>query len=59
MWTTNAHLHDLSIWNGDDCITVKSGSSNILIENLHCRGSHGITIGSVGGTCVSWYKTLC
>eukprot|EP00041_Stephanoeca_diplocostata_P014709 m.276836 g.276836 ORF g.276836 m.276836 type:complete len:475 (+) comp19770_c0_seq26:121-1545(+) len=52
MWTTNAHLHDLSIWNGDDCITVKSGSSNILIENLHCRGSHGITIGSV------WYDDV-
>ena len=52
MWSTNVHLHDLDITNGDDCITIKSGSSNILAERLRCDGSHGLTIGSV------WYDDI-
>ena len=35
------------ITNGDDRITVKSGSTNVLVENIHCKGSHGITVGSI------------
>jgi hypothetical protein len=39
---------------GDDCIAVKSGprpscgipSENILVSNVTCVGSHGLTIGS-------------
>lgn len=50
-------LRDSFIHNGDDCIAVKSGkqpsawscdvpSQNILITNVTCAGSHGLTIGS-------------
>ena len=50
-------LEDSYIHNGDDCIAVKSGkqpsawscdipSQNILIKNVTCAGSHGLTIGS-------------
>ena len=35
-----------------DCVTVKSGSSNVLAERLDCTHSHGITIGSV------WYDDV-
>ena len=52
MWSTDVRVTDVDIYNGDDCITVKSGSRNILVENVHCRGSHGITIGSV------WYDDV-
>lgn len=47
MWTTNVHLHDNFISNGDDCITVKSGSRDVLIEDIQCFHSHGMTVGSV------------
>jgi hypothetical protein len=52
MWSHNVHIYNMTISNGDDCITVKSGSSNVLVEDIKCEHSHGITIGSV------WYDDV-
>eukprot|EP01051_Picozoa_sp_SAG22_P027652 SAG22_NODE_9359_length_593_cov_1.354251_1_plen_160_part_01 len=35
-----------------DCVTIKSGSSDVLAERLNCTNSHGITIGSI------WYDDV-
>lgn len=40
---TNCH-----IINGDDCVSLKPNSTNVLVQNLYCQGSHGISMGSVG-----------
>jgi galacturan 1,4-alpha-galacturonidase len=40
---TNSH-----IINGDDCVSLKPNSTNVLVQNLYCQGSHGISMGSVG-----------
>ncbi|KAK7698149.1 hypothetical protein SLS64_012824 [Diaporthe eres] len=34
--------------NGDDCVSFKPNSTNILVESLWCNGSHGISVGSLG-----------
>ncbi|KAG8163510.1 hypothetical protein KVR01_006807 [Diaporthe batatas] len=34
--------------NGDDCVSFKPNSTNILVESLSCNGSHGISVGSLG-----------
>jgi galacturan 1,4-alpha-galacturonidase len=34
--------------NGDDCVSFKPNSTNILVQNLECIGSHGISVGSLG-----------
>lgn len=34
-------IRDSVIINGDDCVSFKPNSSNILVENLYCDGSHG------------------
>ncbi|MCJ1309443.1 hypothetical protein MMC25_003103 [Agyrium rufum] len=34
--------------NGDDCVSFKPNSTNIVVQNLHCNGSHGISVGSLG-----------
>lgn len=34
--------------NGDDCVSFKPNSTNILVQNLWCNGSHGISVGSLG-----------
>eukprot|EP01048_Picozoa_sp_COSAG05_P000257 COSAG05_NODE_7_length_42457_cov_58.929152_14_plen_432_part_00 len=52
MWTKDVHIHDVKIDNGDDCVTIKSGSSDIVVERLDCTHSHGITIGSI------WYDDV-
>ncbi len=36
------------ITNKDECVTVKSPSKNILIENVYCNSSGGCAIGSLG-----------
>ncbi|KAI5778849.1 putative exopolygalacturonase X [Geopyxis carbonaria] len=34
--------------NGDDCVSFKPNSTNIVVQNLDCTGSHGISVGSLG-----------
>ncbi|KAF5354908.1 hypothetical protein D9756_005522 [Leucocoprinus leucothites] len=36
------------IVNGDDCVAFKPNATNVLVENLDCTGSHGISVGSLG-----------
>jgi len=40
---SNAHIR-----NGDDCVAFKNGSNNIIVNNIACIGSHGLSIGSLG-----------
>ncbi|EFA86185.1 hypothetical protein PPL_00747 [Heterostelium album PN500] len=45
----NVWIHDCTVWNQDDCIAVKDGSENMLIERVNASGV-GLTIGSIGGS---------
>ena len=44
----NTILRDSRVLNQDDCVAVTSGDS-IKVSNMYCDGSHGLSIGSVGG----------
>lgn len=44
----NIVIQDCWINNGDDCVSFKPNSTNILVQNLWCNGSHGISVGSLG-----------
>ncbi|KAJ7163009.1 glycoside hydrolase family 28 protein [Mycena filopes] len=41
-------IKDSVINNGDDCVSFKPNSTNVLVSNLNCTGSHGISVGSLG-----------
>ena len=43
---TNFWIHDCDLDTGDDDIVIKTGGTNILIENNTIRHGHGISIGS-------------
>jgi polygalacturonase len=43
---TNALIRDCVVDTGDDDICIKSGGTNILVENCTIRHGHGISIGS-------------
>lgn len=54
----NVHIHDVNIWNQDDCVCVKnvkpgshraSCTENWLVERVNASGL-GLTIGSIGGS---------
>ena len=49
VWGTNINIHDVMVTNKDECVTVKSPASNLLIENIYCNWSGGCAIGSLGG----------
>lgn len=36
------------VYNGDDCVSFKPNSTSILVQNVYCNGSHGMSVGSLG-----------
>lgn len=34
--------------NSVDCVSFKPNSTNVVVQNLVCNGSHGVSIGSLG-----------
>lgn len=46
--SSNVVIQNSNINNGDDCVSFKPNSTGMLVQNLHCNGSHGISVGSLG-----------
>ncbi|GMI72180.1 POLYGALACTURONASE INVOLVED IN EXPANSION3 [Hibiscus trionum] len=46
--TKSVGIYDSMISNGDDCISIGTGCSNVDINGVTCGPSHGISIGSLG-----------
>ncbi|KAJ3547875.1 hypothetical protein NM208_g1296 [Fusarium decemcellulare] len=44
----NVVIQDSFIDNTDDCVSFKPNSTNVIVQNLVCNGSHGISVGSLG-----------
>ncbi|KAE9989949.1 hypothetical protein EG327_002091 [Venturia inaequalis] len=41
-------IENSTVTNGDDCVSFKPNSTSILVQNLICNGTHGISVGSLG-----------
>ncbi|KAH9865458.1 hypothetical protein J1614_009042 [Plenodomus biglobosus] len=41
-------IENSTVTNGDDCVSFKPNSTNILVQNMQCNGTHGISVGSLG-----------
>ncbi|KAF9221196.1 glycoside hydrolase family 28 protein [Gyrodon lividus] len=41
-------IEDSTINNDDDCVSLKPNTTNVVVGNLYCNGSHGISVGSLG-----------
>ena len=46
--SSNVVIQESVVNNGDDCVSFKPNSTEILVQNMHCNGSHGISVGSLG-----------
>ncbi|PCH43287.1 glycoside hydrolase family 28 protein [Wolfiporia cocos MD-104 SS10] len=47
VWGDNYWIHDVEVTNRDECVTVKSPASNILVERIWCNQSGGSAMGSL------------
>ncbi|PSR93629.1 glycoside hydrolase family 28 protein [Coniella lustricola] len=47
VWGTNIWIHDVEVTNKDECVTVKSPASDILVESIYCNWSGGCAMGSL------------
>ena len=45
----NIWIHDVTIWTQDDCIALKDGVSNVLVERVNAS-CLGLAIGSIGNS---------
>lgn len=43
---SNVWIHDVQVWNQDDCICAKDGSQDMLFERITASGL-GLTVGSI------------
>ncbi|CZR61716.1 related to polygalacturonase 1 precursor [Phialocephala subalpina] len=48
--STYTTLSNLAVNNDDDCVAFKPGANYVSIDTISCNGSHGISVGSLGGT---------
>ena len=46
--TRDLLIRNFEASNGDDCVAIKSGTSDIVVDNATCTYGHGISIGSLG-----------
>ncbi|KAL5365184.1 putative exopolygalacturonase A [Aspergillus floccosus] len=46
--SSNIVIQNSRIVNTDDCVSFKPNSTQIIVQNLDCTGSHGISVGSLG-----------
>ncbi|KAJ7677603.1 pectin lyase-like protein [Mycena rosella] len=44
----NVSLLNWDITCGDDCLAIKGNSTNVVAQNITCRGGNGIAFGSLG-----------
>jgi len=44
----NNYVHDVTVENGDECVTVKTPTNGFLAERITCRFTAGCNIGSFG-----------
>ncbi|KAL3464881.1 putative exopolygalacturonase A [Aspergillus heterothallicus] len=44
----NVVIQNSVIVNTDDCVSFKPNSTSVIVQNLSCTGSHGISVGSLG-----------
>ncbi|KAE8325643.1 pectin lyase fold/virulence factor [Aspergillus sergii] len=46
--SSNVVIQNSKIVNTDDCVSFKPNSTQVVVQNLDCTGSHGISVGSLG-----------
>ncbi|KAJ7116569.1 glycoside hydrolase family 28 protein [Mycena epipterygia] len=47
--STFVTIRNTTVVNQDDCVALKPGSNFALVTGITCTGSHGLSVGSLGG----------
>lgn len=47
--STYVTIKNTTVVNDDDCVAFKSGTNYCTVDTITCTGSHGLSVGSLGG----------
>ncbi|XP_051222910.1 polygalacturonase ADPG2 [Lolium perenne] len=47
-FSDHVYISNCSIQTGDDCVSILSGTSDVIVTNSTCGPGHGISVGSLG-----------
>lgn len=48
--STYVTIETATVTNDDDCVAFKPGANYVSVSDISCTGSHGLSVGSLGGT---------
>ncbi|WVZ79417.1 hypothetical protein U9M48_026997 [Paspalum notatum var. saurae] len=46
--SSNVRVTDSAVATGDDCVSIGSGTSDVVVSGVSCGPGHGISVGSLG-----------
>ncbi|KAF4767604.1 hypothetical protein N7455_011372 [Penicillium solitum] len=56
--STDVTISNVHVTNDDDCVAFKPGADGVIVKDITCTGSHGISVGSLGKSAKDFVKNV-
>ncbi|KAJ5933073.1 hypothetical protein N7516_007562 [Penicillium verrucosum] len=56
--STDVTISNVHVKNDDDCVAFKPGADGVIVKDITCIGSHGLSVGSLGKTAEDFVKNV-
>ncbi|KAJ5521149.1 hypothetical protein N7527_005264 [Penicillium freii] len=56
--STDVTISNVHVLNDDDCVAFKPGADGVIVKDITCTGSHGLSVGSLGKSGKDFVKNV-
>ncbi|KAJ5394419.1 uncharacterized protein N7487_012060 [Penicillium crustosum] len=56
--STDVTISNVHVTNDDDCVAFKPGADGVIVKDITCTGSHGLSVGSLGKSAKDFVKNV-
>ncbi|CAI7565100.1 unnamed protein product [Penicillium viridicatum] len=56
--STDVTISNVHVLNDDDCVAFKPGADGVIVKDITCTGSHGLSVGSLGKSGEDFVKNV-
>ncbi|KAJ5598566.1 hypothetical protein N7537_008650 [Penicillium hordei] len=56
--STDVTISNVHVTNDDDCVAFKPGADGVIVKDITCTGSHGLSVGSLGKSGEDFVKNV-